>query len=166
MRILPLFACLFSASAAFSQPRVLTNADLGRPVSPNKGTLTAEQLASLAAHQFALPQHPSGPTVFIGATSDGYTTLPHASITRPVAPSRVRQVYLRVGYRPYAAHTGYGGYRGNQVYRGPWRSQNAVSPLVIVADPALAFRPSRIPQLPVLLLTPVKLRTNIRRGWR
>jgi hypothetical protein len=166
MRILPLLACLFSASAAFSQPRAFTNADLGGPVSPNKGTVTAEQLASLAAHQFALPQHHAGPAIFIGATSDGYMTLPHASITRPVAVPWVRQVYLRVGYRPYAGYTGYARYRADQVYRGPWRSQNAVSPLVIVADPALAFRPSRIPQLPVLVLPPVRLRTNIRRGWQ
>ena len=165
MRILPLIACLLSASPAFSQPRAFTNADLGGPVSPNKGTVTAEQLASLAAHQFVPPEHYAGPTVFIGATSDGYMNLPHASTTRPLAASRLSQVYLRVGYRPYAAYTGYAGYRGYQVCRGPWRSQNAVSPLVIVADPARAFRPSRIPQLPVLVLPPVRLRTSIRRGW-
>ena len=159
MRILALIACLLSASAAFSQPRVLTNADLGGPVSPNKGTVAAEQLASLAAHQFVPPDHYAGPTVSIGATSDGYMNLPHASTTRRRAASRISQVYLRVGYRPY---TGYAGYR---VYRDPLRSQNAVSPLVIVAKPARAFRPFRIPQLPVLVLPPVRLRTNIRSGW-
>jgi hypothetical protein len=134
-------------------------------VSPNKGTATAEQLASLAAHQFVLPQHYAGPTVFIGATSDGYMTLPLASITQPIATPGVRQVYLRVGYRPYSVHTEYTGYRRYQEYRSPWPSQTAVSPLVIVADPVLAFRPSPIPQLPVLALPPVTLRTNIRRGW-
>ena len=162
MAILPLIVCLLSASPAFSQPRVYTDADLGRPASENKGTVTPQQLASLAAHQFVLPQHYAGPTAIIGATTDGYMTLPHASTTPPLPAPRVWQPYLRVGYQPY---TGYAGYRGYQAYRGPWRSQNAVSTLVIAPDPARAFRPSRIPQLPVLALAPVSVRTSIRRGW-
>jgi hypothetical protein len=165
MRILALIACLLSASAAFSQPRVFTNADLGGPVSPNKGTVTAEQLASLAAYQFVPPEPHAGPTVFIGATSDGYMNLPHRLTTRPLVASQISQVNPRVGYRPNAGYTGYAGYRGYQVYRSAWRSQNALSPLVIVADPVRAFQPYRIPQLPVLVLPPVTLRTNIRRGW-
>jgi hypothetical protein len=164
MKILPLIVCLLSASPAFSQPRVYTNADLGGPVSPNKGTVTTEQLASLAAHQFALPQHYAGPTVFIGATSDSYMTLPHASATTPLVAPLVQRPYLQVGYRPYAGYTGYAGYRGYQAYPGLWRSQNAVSPPVITTA-ARAFRPSLIPPIPVLALAPVTLRTTIRRGW-
>jgi len=55
MKILTLIVGLLAALPAFSQPRVYTNADLGRPLSPNRVTVTPEQLASLAAHQFVAP---------------------------------------------------------------------------------------------------------------
>lgn len=132
-------------------------------MSPNTGTVTTEQLASLVAHQFVLPQHYPGPTVFMGATSDSYMTLRHASTTPPlVASPRVSPLSLRVGYRPYAGSTGYVGYRGYQASGGSWRSHYAVSPLVIAAAPV---RPPRIPPLPVVALAPVSVRTSIRRGW-
>jgi hypothetical protein len=55
MKILTLIVGLLAALPAFSEPRVYTNADLGRPLSPNRVTVTPEQLASLAAHQFVSP---------------------------------------------------------------------------------------------------------------
>jgi hypothetical protein len=55
MKILTLIVGLLAALPAFSQSRVYTNADLGRPLSPNRVTVTPEQLASLAVHQFVAP---------------------------------------------------------------------------------------------------------------
>ena len=57
---------------AFAQSRVYTNADLGRPLERTV-TVTPQQLASLAAHQFRLPSsYPPGPlVVIIGNPEDG-----------------------------------------------------------------------------------------------
>jgi hypothetical protein len=66
-------ACLLIAVPAAAQSRVYTNADLGKPRTWSR-TATAEQLASLAAHQFvAAPVIPDGPTVTIipGEASHG-----------------------------------------------------------------------------------------------
>jgi hypothetical protein len=52
MKTLLVIASLLIAAPAFSQTKVYMNRDLGQPLSPNRGTVTAEQLASLAAHQF------------------------------------------------------------------------------------------------------------------
>jgi hypothetical protein len=69
MTILLLIMALLVASPAFSQTNVYTNADLGRPLSPNRGTVTPEQLASLQAHHFRLPTTYDGPTVTIASSS-------------------------------------------------------------------------------------------------
>ena len=51
------------ASPAWSQTKVYTNADLGRPLAATRPTVSPEILASLAAHQFRLPVISEGPTV-------------------------------------------------------------------------------------------------------
>jgi hypothetical protein len=63
---------MLASVPAFAQSRVYTNADLGRPLE-RTATVTPEQLASLAAHQFRLPSpYPSGPqVVIIGNPDDG-----------------------------------------------------------------------------------------------
>jgi len=52
MTFLLALICLLAAPPAFSQTTVWTNAELGQPLSPNRPTVSAAQLASLAAHQF------------------------------------------------------------------------------------------------------------------
>jgi hypothetical protein len=52
MKAVLLIAGLFAASPAFGQTKVYTNADLGRPLSPNRVTVTPEQIGALARHQF------------------------------------------------------------------------------------------------------------------
>src|SRR5882672_5920941 len=53
-------------------PRVYTNADLGRPIK-RTAIVTREELASLAAHQFSLPESypPGQQVVIIGDPRDG-----------------------------------------------------------------------------------------------
>ena len=69
MRAGLVFALLLVGSPAFSQTKVYTKADLGQPLSPNRPTVTAEQLASLVAHQFHAPQPLTGPEVIIIGTA-------------------------------------------------------------------------------------------------
>ena len=63
---------MLANAPAFAQSRVYTNADLGRPLERTV-TVTPQQLASLAAHQFRLPSsYPPGPqVVIIGHPEDG-----------------------------------------------------------------------------------------------
>jgi hypothetical protein len=55
MKLLAVLALVFAATPAFSQPRVYTNADLGRTLSPIPGTSPAEAVAILRALQPAPP---------------------------------------------------------------------------------------------------------------
>ena len=58
---------LAASSSAAAQSRVYTNADLGRPLDRIE-TVTAEQLAGLAAHQFTVPPERTGPAAIIIAS--------------------------------------------------------------------------------------------------
>ena len=87
MKTLPLIACLLAASPAFSQPRVYTNADLGQPLSPNRVTVTPEQLASLAAHQFRIPLTFDGPRVVSSGSSP--TAGPFGDYQQTILPRRL-----------------------------------------------------------------------------
>jgi hypothetical protein len=87
MKTLPLIACLLAASPAFSQPRVYTNADLGQPLSPNRVTVTPEQLASLAAHQFRMPMTFDGPTAVSSGSSP--TAGPFGGYQQTILPRRL-----------------------------------------------------------------------------
>lgn len=87
MKTLPLIACLFAASPAFSQPRVYTNVDLGQPLSPNRVIVTTEQLASLAAHQFRMPLTFDGPTAVSSGSSA--TAGPFGDYQQTILPRRL-----------------------------------------------------------------------------
>jgi hypothetical protein len=71
MKRVVLLVMLFAAPAS-GQSRVYTNADLGRPIE-RATTVTTDELAWLAAHQFALPSPYPGPQVVIigGHPEDG-----------------------------------------------------------------------------------------------
>ena len=69
MKALGVIAVLFVATPAWGQTKVYTNADLGHPLSSNRATVTAEQLASLAAHQFHIPVRYEGPQVVSSGSS-------------------------------------------------------------------------------------------------
>ena len=56
---------LLVAGPAYAQSRVYTNADLGKPLSPDRPTVTTEELRALVEYQFTLPPVYDGPTVFI-----------------------------------------------------------------------------------------------------
>src|SRR5688572_20633050 len=91
MKSLALIVCLFAASPAFSQTRMYTKADLGQPLSPNRVTVTAEQLASLVAHQFQAPAIADGPMVtIIGSASaiSGETFTGPFGAFPPIPPPR------------------------------------------------------------------------------
>jgi hypothetical protein len=82
-------ACLLIAVPAAAQSRVYTNADLGKPRTWSR-TATAEQLASLAAHQFvAPPEIPDGPTVMIIAGQASHGPFGPLELTpgRPLDPN-------------------------------------------------------------------------------
>jgi hypothetical protein len=83
MILMLLIVGLCVATPAWSQTKVYTNADLGKPLSPTRPTVTGEQLSSLAAHQFRLPVVAAGPTVISsglsptgGPFSDYQNTIP------------------------------------------------------------------------------------------
>jgi hypothetical protein len=52
------------ASPAWAQPRLYTNADLGKPLARSH-TPTPEEMQGLLAHQFTLPPTYDGPKAFI-----------------------------------------------------------------------------------------------------
>ena len=92
---------LFLSTPAWSQTKVYTNADLGHPLSPNRATVTAEQLASLAAHQFRVPQTFDGPT---GVTSGLQATMgPFADYQNTILPRRLDGTLLSDA--PWVAYT-------------------------------------------------------------
>jgi hypothetical protein len=65
---------LLVASPAFAQSRVYTNADLGKPLSTDRPTVSDEELRALAERQFTPAlDYPSAPHVLIlrGAPEDG-----------------------------------------------------------------------------------------------
>ena len=87
MKILLLIVGLFFATPVWSQTKVYTNADLGQPLSPNRVTVTAEQLASLAAHQFRVPRTFDGPSA---VTSGLQPTMgPFADYQNTILPRRL-----------------------------------------------------------------------------
>jgi hypothetical protein len=93
---------LFLSTPAWSQTKVYTNADLGHPLSPNRATVTAEQLASLAAHQFRVPRTFDGPT---GVTSGLQATMgPFTDYQNTILPRRLDGTLLSdapwVAYAP------------------------------------------------------------------
>jgi len=87
MKPLLLLTCFLAAVPAWSQPRVYTNADLGRPLSSNRVTVTPEQLASLEAHQFRVPRTYDGPmTVSSGLNPTGG---PFGDVQNTIVPRRL-----------------------------------------------------------------------------
>ena len=74
MKTVVLATVLLVAPPAFAQSRVYTNADLGKPLSTDRPSISAEELRGLADRQFtALPDDAAGPRVVIlrGAPEDG-----------------------------------------------------------------------------------------------
>lgn len=72
MKILPLLVVLLTAAPVVGQSRLYTNEDLGRPLSPGRGTVSPEQLAALAQHQYQAPPTPArelGPWVYVMRSS-------------------------------------------------------------------------------------------------
>lgn len=67
MRTLPLLVLLV-ASPAFAQSRVYTNADLGRPLSPARVSVSPDVFSGIVARQFVAPAAPTrelGPSVLV-----------------------------------------------------------------------------------------------------
>ena len=91
-------ALLLTATPGFSQTRVYTNADLTpTPVTRWTRTVTPEELASLAARQFRLPQAFDGPTVIIiGERQDMEPLPPYRPLSEPFF------------HTSYPGHYGYG----------------------------------------------------------
>ena len=56
-------------------------------MSPNRGTVTPEQLASLAAHQFRLPQTFDGPRMVSAGSSP--TAGPFGDVQNTIVPRRL-----------------------------------------------------------------------------
>jgi hypothetical protein len=75
---------ILASAPAFAQTRVYTNADLGRPLERTV-TVTPEQLASLATHQFRLPASYPGPQVVIIGHADDLPFGPFMDLP-PIAP--------------------------------------------------------------------------------
>ena len=76
---------ILASAPAFAQSRVYTNADLGRPLDRTV-TVTPEQLASLAVHQFRLPaSYPPGPQVVVVGRADDLPFGPFMELP-PIAP--------------------------------------------------------------------------------
>ena len=74
MKTVVLAAVLLSAPPAFAQSRVYTNADLGKPLSTDRPSISAEELRGLADRQFTAPPDDAAvPRVVIlrGAPEDG-----------------------------------------------------------------------------------------------
>jgi len=135
MKALGVIAVLFVATPAWSQTKVYTNADLGQPLSSNRATVTAEQLASLAAHQFHIPVRYDGPQVVNSGSSP--TTGPFGDVqTTAMLPRRLDgslwsdqpwvayapgPFYTPAYYRPsvpYATTGSYGGMHDGRRARG------------------------------------------------
>jgi len=134
VKSLLLIVGFFLATPAWSQTKVYTNADLGHPLSPNRVTVTAEQLASLAAHQFRVPRTFDGPT---GVTSGLQPTMgPFGDYQNTILPRRLDgslwsdppwvayapgPFYAPVYYPPsvpYATTAAYDGVRGGRRSHG------------------------------------------------
>jgi len=114
---------LLLATSAGAQSRLYTNADVGRPLSPNRPSVTAEQLAGLQTHQFRLPVDAWGPQVVI---LDSQVTDGPFGAFAPFSPSHVAPggAYFETVGPAYYGGYGYGlgyGY-GYPVGRGLSRS--------------------------------------------
>jgi hypothetical protein len=93
---------LVASPAVAQTSRVYTNADLGKPLE-RVFTVTPEQLAELAAHQFVyVPPAPDGPTVTIVPYTPEPSVYPYLP-TPPTPPFFVRTYLGRPGH-----HGGYG----------------------------------------------------------
>ena len=112
MKTLLVIAGIFVATPAWSQTKVYTNADLGRPLSSNRGTVTPEQLASLEAYQFRVPRTYDGPMALSSGLSP--TGGPFGDVQNTIVPRRLDgslwtepqwQVSYLPGFYPY--YSGY-----------------------------------------------------------
>jgi hypothetical protein len=83
-RLVIALVAILASAPAFAQSRVYTNADLGRPVERTV-TVTPEQLASLTAHQFRLPESYPGPQVVVIGHADDLPFGPFMDLP-PIAP--------------------------------------------------------------------------------
>jgi hypothetical protein len=157
MRILPVIVCLLAATPAFSQPKVYTNADLGRPLSPNRVSATPEQLASLAAHQFRAvsvdrawePVISTWSSSTAGPYGEFVSTIPDRRLDGSLRsdPQWTATHYGAYGFNGgYPVVGGYQGYLGHHGSHGAYtgRRQQAVT------DAARSFRSSS----PVTSLSP------------
>jgi hypothetical protein len=59
MRTITLLVVLLTAAPVVGQSRLYTNADLGRPLSPNRGTVDPAILQALRDHQYQAPPTPA-----------------------------------------------------------------------------------------------------------
>jgi hypothetical protein len=132
-----LLVALLLATPAIAQSRVWSNADLGRPLSPDRGTVTAEQLASLEAHQFQLPVRAEGPYV-VGLTSSS-TDGPFGAFPAYSPPAPIVTVYGEGSY-------GYGlGYGYGTVVSGFSRTAGRVHGRPAMRRPPIAVPPPIAP---------------------
>lgn len=124
MKLPLVIACLLAASPAFGQTKVYTNADLGRPLSPNRGSVTPEVLAALAAHQFRVPMTFDGPRVVssgLSPTSGPFGDFQNAIVPRRLDGSLWSEPQWQVSYYPgfYTPYVPYAPYAGRSPARHP-----------------------------------------------
>lgn len=127
MKFLPFALFLLTALPASAQSPLYTNADLGHRLSPNRVTVTAEDLESLRQHQYHAPPPPlrqDGPTIFVIDSS--VTAGPFGEFA-PFPPPR-RLDGTSYDQLPWIYSTYVGpSYRGF-VNRAPYGRVNAVGP--------------------------------------
>ena len=86
MKLLPVITLLLVAPPVLGQSRLYTNADLGRPLSPERVIATPEELRALAARQFRLPPTPDrsdGPSVIVFDSTPAFARSTDALIDMP-----------------------------------------------------------------------------------
>lgn len=111
-----LIGLLVAAPAVAQDGRVWTNADLGNPLSLTRRTVTPEELASLAAHQFVyVPSAREGePGVYIMGSSP--TAGPFGEFA-PFGPLEPLGGYTNAAPWGSAGYSGYGGGYGRRFHQ-------------------------------------------------
>jgi hypothetical protein len=131
-RFVIVLVAILASAPAFGQSRLYTNADLGRPLDRTV-TVTPEQLASLAAHQFRLPaSYPPEPQVMILGHSDDVPYAPFVDLLS-VAP-------LYNGSYWFGSPMFYGAPYGGAFRRSGWQHVPASRPQQQSPRPAGASR--------------------------
>ena len=118
MRVITLLIVLVISAPAFAQTRLYTNADLGKPITWTR-TVTPEELAALAAHQYQAPPPPrqTGPWLTILEYDPSWPFLGPPAPIQPLAP-------------PWGIPMYFGGYGGGRHHVSPWMSPPGFAPFL------------------------------------